>query len=593
MSLVADTRLNAIVVSTASSNIPVIMDLVKELDKTIPDLESSTKIIPLRNADAENLADILNNVYQSGGGGGRGRRFGWMPQRSRQTSGGTITGTITVSAYPRNNSLIVTSSSARNFEMIESLIRDLDEETPADFKYKTLIYQLEYSDASEMEQLLNDMFSEDGGGSSARRSRDRSFFRMMMGSSNTMLKDMTTLAGQVQVNADTQTNTLIFTTPERNFAAIRDLMRQLDIVRGQVWLEIQVYEAMLSDDTRLGLEWMWEEGDHLGINNVTGEFGTAFQLSNAGLGFTYKVFNKNLTTLLHTLMRENKVKVLSTTSLPTRDNTPASLSKGKDIPYLESTQTDNFGNVLYDYNFLQDIGITINITPHIAKAGLKASRNLLFSIEMDDQSDLDDVAITEALKEEFRGHGVPLSADARVSPGTKDGTWFIVDGARTYIVRKEKDWRRQRNGADNLNIYLKEKRTVGLDITTMNVSNFIEYTDFNAPVTADTNITTYVDVVDGETILIGGMMKSEEKTVTHQIPILGSIPFLGRLFKKTEKTMEDTELLILITPHIIDINNQEDRIMLGELEREQIKDNERIKWVQPGVEARTQPPEQQ
>ncbi len=86
--------------------------------------------------------------------------------------------------------------------MIESLIRDMDQETPADFKYKTLIYQLEYSDASEMEQLLNNMFSEDGGGSSSRQ--QRSFFRMIM-SGNTMLKDMTTLAGQVRVNADTQT----------------------------------------------------------------------------------------------------------------------------------------------------------------------------------------------------------------------------------------------------------------------------------------------------------------------------------------------------------------------------------------------------
>ena len=580
VSLVADTRLNAIVISTAASNIPIITGLISELDKTIPDLESSTKIIPLFNADAENMADILNNVYQSGGGQQRG--WWWMQQRSRQSTRGTaFTGTVTVSAYPRTNSLIVTSSSARNFEMIEALIRDMDQETPADFKYKTLIYQLEYSDATEMEQLLNNMFSEDGGSSSR---QNRSFFRMIM-SGDTMLKDMTTLAGQVRVNADTQTNTLIFTTPERNFAAIRDLMRQLDIVRGQVWLEIQVYEALLSDDTRLGLEWMWEEGNHLGRDGVTGEFGTDFQLSNAGLGFTYKVFNKNLTTLLHTLMRENKVKVISTTSLPTRDNTAASMSKGKDIPYLESTQTDNFGNILYNYNFLQDIGISIGITPHIAKAGIKASRNLLFGIEMDNQSNLDDGTITEALKEEFKGHKVLLSADVSVSPGPEDGIWFIADGDRTYIVRREKSWRGQGSGEHRLNVYLKEKRTVGLDITTMNVSNFIEYTDFNAPVTADTNITTYVDVVDGETILIGGMMKSEEKNVTHQIPILGSIPFLGRLFKKTEKLMEDTELLILITPHIIDINNREDRIMLGELEREQIRDNERIKWVQPGAKA--------
>jgi type II secretion system protein D len=498
VNLVADTRLNSIVVSTAAANIPIIEDLIKKLDITVPDLETSTRIFPLRNADAENLADILGSIYQSDQGRSR---FYWMPQRS-QSRGTTITGTVTVSAYPRTNSLIVTSSSARNFELIEELIKELDQETPNDFKQKTLIYPLEYSNADDMQDLLNDVFSEGGGYSSYRQSRDRSFFRMYMGMQSTMLKDMSTLAGQVQVNADEQTNSLVITTPERNFEAIKEIIRQLDIVRGQVWLEITVVEVTLTDDTKLGLEWSWQEGRHLGKKGVTGEFGTAFQLSDEGIGFTYEVFNKNLRALLHTLARENKVRVLSTPSLLTRDNQTAELSKGKDIPYLESTRTDNFGNIMYDYSFLQDIGINIRITPHIAK-----------------------------MKELREG----------------------------------------------------EKRTVGLDIENMNVSNFIEYTDFNAPVTSDSTVATYVDVEDGEQIVIGGMIRSEKKNVTHKIPILGSIPFLGRLFKKTEDIMEDTELLILITPHIIDINREEDRAVLKELQSNQFNNREE-ELMQPNAE---------
>jgi type II secretion system protein D len=496
VNLIADVRLNSVIVSTAAVNVPVIKELISKLDMTIPDLETSTRIFPLQNADAENLADILGNIYQSSNQ--RSSRFYWMPQSSRQSRGTTITGTISVSAYPRTNSLIVTSSSARNFELIEELIKQMDEETPEDFKYKTLIYQLEYSDADDIQDLLNDVFSE-GGGSSYRQQRDRSFFRMMMGGSSTMLKDMSTLAGQVQVNADEQTNSLIITTPERNFDAIRDIIRQLDIVRGQVWLEVTVLEVTLSDDTKLGLEWGWQEGKHLGRKGLTGQFGTDFQLSSEGMGFTYSVFDKNLTALLHALMRENRVRVLSTPSLLTRDNQAAEWSKGKDIPYLESTSTDNFGNIQYDYNFLQDIGINIRITPHIAKSG--------------------------RLK------------DQKLEEG--------------------------------------EKRTVGLDIEQLNVSNFIEYTDFNAPVTSDSTVTTYVDVEDGEQIVIGGMIRSEEKKITHQIPILGSIPFLGRLFKRTEDIMEDTELLILITPHIIDINRAEDRAKLEELQSKQFNGKEK------------------
>ena len=128
VNLVADIRLNSIVVSTAAANIPIIVELIDKLDVTVPDLESSTRIIQLKNADAENLADILNNIYQSGGGSSNRNRFSWMPRRSRGTSqrGATITGTVTVAAYPRNNSLIITSSSARNFDLILGLIEDLD-----------------------------------------------------------------------------------------------------------------------------------------------------------------------------------------------------------------------------------------------------------------------------------------------------------------------------------------------------------------------------------------------------------------------------------------------------------------------------------
>jgi len=484
VNLVADTRLNAVVVSTAAANIPILEDLIKRLDISVPDLETATKVFPLRNADAENLADILGNIYQSSQRGMD--RFFFLPRSSRQSSrGATITGTITVSAYPRTNSLIVTSSSARNFEIIKELIDELDKPTPDEFKYRTLIYPLEYSNADEISDLLNDVFSEEGAETGVQRTRQRSFFRMMMSGQSTMLKDMSTLAGQVRVNADVQTNSLVITTPERNFDAVKDIIRQLDIVRGQVWLEITVVEVTLSEDTKLGLEWMWREGKHLGKKDWEGEFGTAFQLSDEAIGFTYKVFNKNLTALLHALAKENKVRVLSTPSLLTRDNQAATLSKGKDIPYLQSAQRDQFGNIIYDYDFLQDIGINIEITPHIAK-----------------------------MKE------------------LKEG----------------------------------EKRTVGLDITTMNVSSFIEYTDFNAPITSDSTVVTYVDVEDGEQIVIGGMIRSETTKVVHKIPILGSIPFLGRLFKKTQDITEDTELLILITPHIIDINKEEDKVILKELQ---------------------------
>ncbi|TGX47966.1 type IV pilus secretin PilQ [Marinobacter orientalis] len=64
-------------------------------------------------------------------------------------------------------------------------------------------------------------------------------------------------------------------------------------------------------------------------------------------------------------------------------------------------------------------------------------------------------------------------------------------------------------------------------------------------------VTTQVLVGNGETVVLGGIFQSEVSTTTTKTPFLGDIPYLGRLFKRTEKIDERSELLIFITPKII------------------------------------------
>ncbi|ARM85453.1 MULTISPECIES: type IV pilus secretin PilQ [Marinobacter] len=64
-------------------------------------------------------------------------------------------------------------------------------------------------------------------------------------------------------------------------------------------------------------------------------------------------------------------------------------------------------------------------------------------------------------------------------------------------------------------------------------------------------VTTQVLVGNGETVVLGGIFQSEVTTTTTKTPFLGDIPYLGRLFKRTEHVDERSELLIFITPKII------------------------------------------
>ncbi len=64
-------------------------------------------------------------------------------------------------------------------------------------------------------------------------------------------------------------------------------------------------------------------------------------------------------------------------------------------------------------------------------------------------------------------------------------------------------------------------------------------------------VTTQVLVNDGQTVVLGGIYETENREVIVQVPVLGDIPFIGRLFKSTLVESNKAELLIFITPKIL------------------------------------------
>jgi general secretion pathway protein D len=73
----------------------------------------------------------------------------------------------------------------------------------------------------------------------------------------------------------------------------------------------------------------------------------------------------------------------------------------------------------------------------------------------------------------------------------------------------------------------------------------------NAPVIDVRSADTVAVTADGQTIIIGGLMETDKSQTDTKIPILGDIPFLGNLFKHKQRSDTKTELLIFLTPHIV------------------------------------------
>jgi len=64
-------------------------------------------------------------------------------------------------------------------------------------------------------------------------------------------------------------------------------------------------------------------------------------------------------------------------------------------------------------------------------------------------------------------------------------------------------------------------------------------------------------VHDGETIIIGGLLRTDDSNTITKLPILGDIPFLGMAFRHKDKSSTERELIIFMTPHIVDENNKQ------------------------------------
>ncbi|MEO0070904.1 MAG: secretin N-terminal domain-containing protein [candidate division WOR-3 bacterium] len=83
------------------------------------------------------------------------------------------------------------------------------------------------------------------------------------------------------------------------------------------------------------------------------------------------------------------------------------------------------------------------------------------------------------------------------------------------------------------------------------ITGWVGSADDRQPIVAKREAETQVKVAEDEVVVIGGLVKDEETRNVGKIPLLGDIPILGHLFKKTSVERTKSDLMIFIIPHII------------------------------------------
>ncbi|MHC5165805.1 MAG: type II secretion system protein GspD, partial [Planctomycetota bacterium] len=92
---------------------------------------------------------------------------------------------------------------------------------------------------------------------------------------------------------------------------------------------------------------------------------------------------------------------------------------------------------------------------------------------------------------------------------------------------------------------------IRMELSPEQSSSFFTGPLLSIPNKTTTNIITNVLVKDGQTIVLGGLFQEETTLGFSQVPLLGDVPVVGELFKGETDTSQRTELIVLITPHII------------------------------------------
>lgn len=116
--------------------------------------------------------------------------------------------------------------------------------------------------------------------------------------------------------------------------------------------------------------------------------------------------------------------------------------------------------------------------------------------------------------------------------------------------------------------YITTKGTVEMDllpeISTLTGDTVPISDTIDAPVFAKRSAETRVVVPDGKTVVIGGLMQDNKTETVSKVPLLGDIPLLGMAFRRTQKEDSKTELLIFLTPNIVETSKQLEEVTEAE-----------------------------
>ncbi|GAA0805805.1 type IV pilus secretin PilQ [Psychrobacter piscatorii] len=304
---------------------------------------------------------------------------------------------------------------------------------------------------------------------------------------NTLLSDRGT------VTVDERTNTLIVKDVADSIENIRTLIGKIDIPVRQVMIEARIVSATDSFSKEIGVRWgILSNG---AANNrsllVGGSDQTLWDLKDFDVETT-TVNGQTVSYPSYDISRPDNLNVDLGVTNPAAGSIAFGLLSLSDVMLdleLSALQADNRGEVIS--------------TPKVLTADKQTAK-----VSSGTQIPYQEASASGATTTSFREAALSLEATPNITPDGKIGLQLLITNGTPTIIN-------------------------------------------NQVAISEDSISTNVIVEDGQTVVLGGVFKNRTNNGVDKVPFLGDLPYIGRAFRRDVRSNDKEELLIFVTPKLI------------------------------------------
>jgi general secretion pathway protein D len=511
---------NSLMITDTEANIIRVRELIEFIDQ--PTARIEPRIYQIEYADATEVASKLNEIITLAQGDQKKTAAtstartpaGVIRARAAQartttptqasisnTEGSStiiIQGSVKVMSDERTN-IILIFSQEENFDFFDTIIKILDVEVEPAITFEVI--NLEYADASELSGTLNDLVGAASGSRSTGSSGSSTASGSRAGTSTSRSSSSRSSSSSSRNNSNSRV------TPNATASgtgAINNLSRLSENTK------------ILADERSNSILLMGEKEDIAAIKNVIASLDIMLEqvmIEAAIFEVTIGDDRRHGIDWLYRSDSDDKVGAWDGQNLLSPSNSLASVAAGALTYYQNITgiNTEVAINLAASDSNVRLLSTPVIITTDNTEAHLSVGeqRPIVTST-----SSFANSSGTQSSQYEYKDIGINLDVTPHINP--------------QRIVMME---------------VLQQADQVGGEVAI----------DGNqVPIILQREFEAVIAVPDGETIALGGLINSETRDAVTKIPILGDIPLIGRyLFSSTVKQNVQTELIVLLTPHVL------------------------------------------